>query len=47
MKAKGFESYRSNGVMRWRGIGLAHENGTEGEGGEAYADPHAHVWCQP
>jgi putative DNA primase/helicase len=34
MKAKGFESYKSHGVMRWRGLGLADENGTEGEGGE-------------
>ena len=34
LKIKGFESYKSHGVMRWRGVGLAHENGTEGEGGE-------------
>ena len=34
MKLKGFESCKSHGVMRWRGIGLADENGTEGEGGE-------------
>ena len=29
MKARGFENYKSHGVMRWRGIGIA-----EGEGGE-------------
>lgn len=34
LKIKGFESYKSHGVMRWRGVGLAHENDTEGEGGE-------------
>jgi putative DNA primase/helicase len=34
MKAKGFESYKSHGVMRWRGIGLANENDSAGEGGE-------------
>lgn len=34
MKAKGFESYKSHGVMRWRGVGLAAQASTEGEGGE-------------
>jgi putative DNA primase/helicase len=32
LKAKGFESYKSHGLMRWRGIGMAAENSTEGEG---------------
>jgi putative DNA primase/helicase len=32
MKAKGFESYKSHGVMRWRGVGLANDSGTAGEG---------------
>lgn len=34
LKAKGFESYKSHGLMRWRGVGLAAENSAEGEGGE-------------
>jgi putative DNA primase/helicase len=34
MQVKGFESYKSHGVMRWRGVGLAAQNTAEGEGGE-------------
>lgn len=32
MKAKGFESHKSNGRMQWHGIGLADDD--SGEGGE-------------
>jgi putative DNA primase/helicase len=34
MRLKGFESYKSHGVIHWRGVGLADVNGAEGEGGE-------------
>ena len=43
MKAKGFESYKSHGVMRWRGVGLADDSGTAGEGGEDLCHSRARI----
>jgi putative DNA primase/helicase len=34
MKAKGFDSRKSHGTMRWLGVGLATDDHADGEGGE-------------